>query len=51
MDCMQFIRPVAVTMSEQILALEKWALTENRTILAESTVTTDGVSTERGIDF
>ncbi|MCK4776851.1 MAG: AAA family ATPase [Actinomycetia bacterium] len=47
-DCMQFIRPVAVTMAEKIQALEKWA--ETRTIPAESEAK-NPIVIDRDIEF
>jgi len=49
-ECRQFIRPVAKTMSEQIRALEKWAIEEERTIPAESG-TKDEIVIDREIEF
>jgi len=49
-ECRQFIKPVAVTMSEQFEALEKWAVTEERTIPAEAAVKNE-IVIDREIDF
>jgi len=50
-DCMQFIRPVAVTMAGRIQALKKWAIEENRCIQAEAENEKDSVKIDRDIDF
>ena len=49
-ECRQFIKPVAKTMSEQIAALEKWAVTEERTISAEPE-SKNPITIDRDIDF
>jgi len=49
-ECRQFIKPVAKTMAEQIRALEKWAIEEERTISAEPG-TTNEVTINRDIEF
>lgn len=49
-ECMQFIRPVAVTMSDQIQALKKWAIDENRCIQAE-VETANAIKIDRDINF
>jgi hypothetical protein len=49
-ECKQFIRPVAVTMAEQIKALEDWAIKEGRTIPAESTAK-NALTINREVDF
>ena len=50
-ECKQFIKPVAITMAEDFAALEKWAVDEERTVMAEAVAGKEAIVIDREIDF
>ncbi|MHC4643989.1 MAG: ATP-binding protein [Planctomycetota bacterium] len=50
-ECKQFIKPTAITMAEEFRALEKWAVEEERTVMAEAVAGKEAIVLDREIDF